>query len=288
MWQNLFNFFNQGWVGSLAGIIGILVGAVGIFSYKISRSTAKPSYQKSSLRLLGRNENNLPSDVTVLFKGEEVDRLTKTTLIFWNNGTEVLSGEDVVESDPICISLKDGESILSHKILKKTKDANEIKIIKDDENSKQIWVTFSYLDPEDGATLELLHNSEDLYPEISGTIKGLPNGFKDLGRVYPSRIPIRLINSNKLLRIVFGRPKLMAIQMMFVGIAMIVLGLLPQEARELLGVESLTESSEDKLNFDTSWVFIILGVFYTATSAPILWLWRKKYPKSLEIEEVEP
>lgn len=288
MRQNLFNFFNQGWVGSLIGILGFLLGAAGIFSYKISRSTAKPSYQKSSLRLLGRNENNLPRDVTVLFKGQEVDRLTKTTLIFWNNGTEVLSGENVVESDPICISLRDGETILSHKILKKTKDVNEIKITKDDENSKQIWVTFSYLDPGDGVTLELLHNSEDRYPEISGTIKGLPNGFEDLGQVYFDTIPIRLISSSKLLRIIFRRPKLTVILMMFVGIAMIVLGLLPQEARELLGVRSLTENSEDKLNVDTSWLFIIVGLVYIATSAPILWFWRKKYPKSLEIEEVEP
>jgi hypothetical protein len=48
--QEILNFFNQGWVGSLIGLIGIVLGGLGIVSYKISKSIAKPAYQRSSLR----------------------------------------------------------------------------------------------------------------------------------------------------------------------------------------------------------------------------------------------
>ena len=63
------NFFEPGWIGVLFGIIAIILA---VYNHVKRRSTAKPSFQKSSLRLLGRNENNLPREVTILFRGEEV------------------------------------------------------------------------------------------------------------------------------------------------------------------------------------------------------------------------
>ena len=74
--QGVFDFLNQGWVGSLVGIIGVIVG---LFLYKRSTRTATPAYQKSSLRLLGQNEDILPEEVTVFFKDEEIARLTSVS-----------------------------------------------------------------------------------------------------------------------------------------------------------------------------------------------------------------
>ncbi|WP_089724175.1 hypothetical protein [Candidatus Thiosymbion oneisti] len=284
MWQDVFQFFNQGWVGSIIGIIGIILGGIGIFSYKISKSIAKPSYQKSSLRLLGRNDDNLPKDVTILFKGKEVDRLTKNTLILWNNGTEVLNGEDIISSDPLRISFKDGENILSYKILKKTKDVNGFQLKVKEESPHELYFNYSYLDPGDGVSIEVLHDSKERYPELKGTIKGLPKGFEDLGRVYTNSIPNRIIKPTSLIAILFGHRKLVFLWAILIGIGMIILGLLPQEIRDLL----LTESGENKPKIDQSSLFVILGLFYAAMPASVLWLRRKKYPKLLEIEEIEP
>ncbi len=36
--EEIFEFFNQGWIGSLIGVIGIILGVIGIFSYRISKS----------------------------------------------------------------------------------------------------------------------------------------------------------------------------------------------------------------------------------------------------------
>ena len=130
--QEIFSFFDQGWVG-------ILIGAtVAVFFFLKNRRAAKPSFQKSSLRLLGENRNNLPDEVTVLFNGREVDRLTKTTLILWNNGNEVLKGEEAVDTDPLRISFNEGDHILSYKKLGKTKEANKFSVSRDKEKFSSI------------------------------------------------------------------------------------------------------------------------------------------------------
>ena len=185
--QGVFDFLNQGWVGSLVGIIGVIVG---LFLYKRSTRTATPAYQKSSLRLLGQNEDILPEEVTVFFKDEEIARLTRTILILWNNGSEVLYGDKIVAKDPIRISFDAGDTILGFRILKRSTDVNDFSVRKDNPNPHQLTVSFSYLDPGDGASVELLHDSEKRYPEVRGSIMGLPKGFKDLGIVSTEDTPL--------------------------------------------------------------------------------------------------
>lgn len=280
---DFFAFFNQGWVGSLIGIIGIILGIFGIFSYRISKSVAKPSYQKSSLRLIGRNEDNLPKYVTVTYKGNEVDRLTKTTLTIWNDGTETLDGSDVVDSDPLLISFKENDKILSYKILKKTKEANAFSLIKCEAFTNKLRLEFEYLDPKDGVVIELLHDSEERYPEFSGTIKGLPSGFVDQGRVMQRKRN----NYKGPLKILLDRPKLNFVPAIMIGLVMTLFGLLPQEARDFI-VGFFPESSTQKSIEHQPIFFVVLGVTYAAIPAFALWVRRKKYPKQLDVSEIEP
>jgi hypothetical protein len=279
MIENIFNFFNQGWVGSLIGLVGIILGAIGIFSYKISRSTAKPSYQKYSLRLLGRDEDNLPNDVVVTFKGKEVERLTKTTIVLWNNGTEVLKGESVVGSSPIAASFPDDTNILSYKILKTTKEANNFNVSRSNDSSNTLQIEFSYLDPKDGAVIELLHDSKERYPVINGTIMGHPNGFEDLGKVATNRA----VKAKYPLNIILGKPKLVLGAAIILGLGMTVIGLLPEEL-----VKILIKEKEDKTLLDSQSFFIVMGLLYALLPASLLWMRRKRYPKNLDVEEVEP
>lgn len=278
--QELISFFNQGWVGSLLGFVGIIVGALGIFSYKISKSIAKPCFQILSLRLLGRNEDNLPKEVTVLFKGKEVDRLTKTTLILWNNGTEVLDGKDVIPSDPIQIAFDTDDNILSYKILKRTKEVNNFRLIKSEEHPHQIMVNFDYLDPNDGVVLEMLHNSKKRYPKITGTIKGLPKGLLDLGTVYPSK---QYKSKSPLVTLLNHRKKIYG-SAIFVGLSMVIFGFLPQELRENI-FNSLRKSDDTMLTEPI--FFVVFGLLYASMPVFFLWSRRKKYPKQLEFDEIE-
>ena len=235
-------------------ILGLIIA---VFLYKKSRRAAQPSFQKASLGLIGKDENNLPDEVTVLFKERKVDRLTKTILILWNNGNEVLKGEDIVAQDQIKISFNEGDHILSYKKLRETNAVNEFSVSKDKDNSHQLLIEFSYLNPRDGISLELLHDSEDLYPKVQGSIMGL-DGFEDLGEleaddVMPFTLLERILNR----RIVYWIVGV-------IGLMFIVAGLPPQNLPD--------------------WVTLCLGLLFSATLVGLL-VGKKRYPKSLEITE---
>lgn len=281
--SEIFEFFNQGWVGSLIGVIGIILGIVGIFSYRISKSVPIPSYQKSSLRLIGREEDNLPKDVTVTYKGNVVERLTKTTLVLWNNGTETLDGSNIVEKDPLSISFESEDKILSYKILKQTKDTNTFSVHECSGFQNKLLFDFEYLDPDDGVVIELLHDSAQKYPTISGTIKGLPEGFIDQGRVLGQKRN----NLKGPMKIILERPKLLFGTAIALGLGMVVFGILPNEAREFIA-GLLSESSTQKTIDQQPLFFIVFGLLYASLPAFVLWSRRKKYPKQLEITEIEP
>ena len=250
--ENIINFLNQGWVSSVIGLI------IAVFLYKKSRRAAQPSFEKSSIRLFSKKENNLPDEVTVLFKKRKVDRLTKTILILWNNGAEVLDGERVVDKDPIKISFNKGDSVLSYKKLRETNAVNEFSVSKDKDNSHQLLIEFSYLNPRDGISLELLHDSEDLYPKVQGSIMGL-DGFEDLGELEADDVmPFTLLKR------IFQ--KIGYLMVMIIGLGYVVGGLSssPQE-----------------------WFLTCVGLLYIIALILFLWKKRKKYPKSLKITQIE-
>jgi len=281
--SEMFQFFNQGWVGSLIGVIGIALGIMGIFSYRISKSIAKPSYQKSSLRLIGREEDNLPSEVTVTYKGKVVERLTKTTLILWNNGSESLDGKNIVAADPLTLKFDEQDNILSYNIIKRTKDVNGFSIEKNENSPRELFLSFDYLDPDDGVVIELLHDSANKYPELTGTIKGLPNGFVDHGRVMEKRS----IKGKGVLGLLLNNHKFIFAVAIAIGLAFTIFGLLPQEWRDLM-LNTLPESEKQKSITEQPLFFIVFGLLYSSMPAFLLWLRRKKYPKQLEALEIEP
>ncbi|HHF2955190.1 TPA: hypothetical protein ACPJ0D_000317 [Vibrio diabolicus] len=275
--ESVFNFFNQGWVGSLIGVIGVIFGVVGMFSYKFSKSSAKPSYQAASLRLIGRDEDNLPEDVTVLYKGTEVERLAKTKLVIWNNGTEVLNGEDIVESDPLRVSFPVGSNILSYQVIKTTRDTNQFSLYKDESVENELYIQFSYLDPKDGATIEILHDSEERHPSILGTIKGLPKGLEYLGRFYTNKttnakFPINFLLSSR---------KLVLWVTIFMGILFFFGSLLPAEITKIVIEKDPTNDTALRV------ILGVTGFVYTVMPATLLWSRREKYPKVLSTNELE-
>lgn len=276
MLQQLFDIFNQGWVGSLIGFVGIVIGILGIFSYRISKSSGKPTIQKYSLRIIGKEDTEVEDDIEILYKGTKVDRLTKTIIVFWNNGTETIDGKDVVPTDPITFSFSDGEKIISQKIVKSTREVNNPKVSTPVGADNSAVIEFDFLDPNDGFTIEFLHTDTKRYPNYSGTIKGVPSGIYDAGRVIADSMP----TGKTPFGIIFkSRRKIMYLALI-IGLVAFSIGFLPSSIYEY--VDSIVKPSGSSGAFER-WFFIIFGATYSSLAAFVLWSGRRKYPRKLEV-----
>lgn len=267
MWDVL----NQNWVGALIGLIGL---GVAIYFYRTSKSVPKPAYQSQAFRILRRDEDNLPEDVSIRFKRTAVDRLTRTTIIFWNDGDKVLNGSDIVKDDPLLVSYPEGSKILSFALRKQTKDVHKFRLTRVPNESNKLSINFDYLDPKGGSAYEIIHDSENLHPEILGSIKGIPSGFKAVGTARGSYPPSSLLLPSFLRRrpASFRATLTLFLWMAFtVGILMVGFGM----SMELLDVRS----SDAELKI----IAIIVGITYTSMAASLLWLTRRRYPKHLDI-----
>ena len=121
--------------------------------------------------------------------------------------------------------------------------------------------SFDYLNVGDGAVIELLHTDEERYPRVKGTIRGLPKGVLNWGRFRTYRRPRTI----------------MIYTMIIMGVAIILVGLFAPNLREPV-------ASADPLPV---WVAVLVGLFYIAFPLFILRTNRRRFPKSLTIEDIE-
>lgn len=266
MFDQLISYLSIPWVGL---VVGSVIGIIGIFSPKIFKNKAIPAFQKASLRLIGTDEDNLPKNVEILFDGKKIDRLTRTNLIIWNNGNDVLRGSDVAFKDPLLITFSDGE-ILSYEINKITTEANNFELV-NTENSASIGFKFDYLNPKDGVNIGIVHTSTERHPKVSGSIKGIQKGFLDYGRV--------LFETNTFSNKPFFRkfkPIYFLITIVLIGIIMMYLGTFSSVERQVLLSFPFEDSESGSI------MMIVSGAIYALFGLVMIKNTFKKYPKELD------
>lgn len=271
--DQIFTFFNQGWVGSVIGLVGIPIG------YLIARHVrhkGNPCYQQSAHVLLGGGEDDLPSEVVIKYDGDDVKKLTRTSIIFWNHGTEMLNGEDIVQSDPLRLEFSDGVKILSAKIIKKTKVSNDFKLINKEGKENVLYLSYAYLDSKDGVSIEMLHDSPEKYPSFNGVIKGLPKGVFNFG-TYSS------LEYSKAVR--FAEKKLSFFSRYFIYMLLFFSGFFTVGFGVFIEffpekVKAINSSAEN----GGGYFYMVFGCIYLAIPIVILWNKRIKYPKVLKLD----
>ncbi|MEA0565284.1 hypothetical protein [Lysinibacillus irui] len=266
----IFNFFNQGWVGAVIGILGVLIA---IYTYKRTKVGPQLVYQWDSLKIIGKNEIT-PDEITIFYKGTKVPRVIKTTIIIWNSGTKTIEGNNVVRNDPLCLEFSETEEVIGASVLLRTKEVNEFEISTNAEKKNILKVHFEYLDPQDGATIEILHTDNKRYPNFKGTIKGMPKGIMESGN-----------NQSGITGIFSTQPAFVSIMSgnKFSLWTSFILGLVTVAISYLVPYffKDIKYLKEDF--FFTA--MLIAGCTYIIL--PILGLWssRRKYPKSLNLEK---
>ncbi|MBT2789183.1 hypothetical protein [Paraburkholderia strydomiana] len=169
-----------GWVGSIIGILGVVAAVI---TYFLTRQRSRFAYRTSGERLLGLTTEGLPPDITVQYRGQEIPRLTRTLVVFWNDGEKSVSGEDVVGSDPLRLRFADDARVLAATVLKQARNVCQVQARHNLAEPTDVEITFAFLDKNDGAVVEVLHTGKEREAAFLGTIKGLPKGLHDLGRL---------------------------------------------------------------------------------------------------------
>lgn len=172
--DQLIQYLGLGWVGSLLGIVGILLS---IWFYIKSVQRAAPVAAFESIRLVGTSKSALPEAVTVLYYDRRVPRVTRSHVRIWNSGNATLDGKSIASVDPVRLEVEDDSEFLSVIVTKKSRDVTQLsaEILRSSPNKAVI--NFDFLDPGDGAIIECLHTGNEISPTIKGVIKGIPKGI---------------------------------------------------------------------------------------------------------------
>ena len=248
-------FLNGG--GALIGVIGLILTLI---LYRASRIGPRPVFQCRALRIIEKDEKALRDKLEILFEGKSIPRLTETYIIFWNSGKAILDGEGIASDDPLRLKFSENAEVLRVRVLKVTRTANKFIAEINSSSQNEVIYSFDYLDPGDGATIEILHTAQERYPKVQGTIRGVPKGVLDWGLIPPYR-------SSALKKEIFS-----SIFPLFFGIFLIVSG--PSFFPPLV-----------------KWVMVGLGIFLVLSSSLLLLgnllFGRRRFPKVLATEDIE-
>ena len=242
------------------GVAGLLVGVAGlgiaVLMYKRPPKRTRLAYQQVVARYFDERDYALPDQAAMTYGDRQVKRLRKATVVLWNAGTEVLRGEDIVDADPVRLSVVDGR-VLSHRVVKTPDAANGLRLAPS-ECGNGFEIQYNYLNPSDGIVVELMHDGTAT--AIVGKVKGLKDGPEDWGGVSPNPPGIQY------LRFTFsvGLPTLAMLSIL----AFVALFLL---------------RSPDDLT-DVLWVMIAILPGFVALiwiEAASMWRLRRRHPKAL-------
>jgi hypothetical protein len=164
---------------ALLALIGVVLGVLGIVAaigaaWWFGRGSRVVT-QVSGTTLISAPDND---HIKVLYDHHQVRRVTQSFIWLWREGRGTVRGTDVVLADPVTINVPKGIRILNVSVAAQTNDTNNVKVVADSLDETRAVVTFDYLDPRQGAVIEVLHTGERPgETTLSGTIMGVPKGI---------------------------------------------------------------------------------------------------------------
>ena len=157
--------------GIILGFCGI---ALAIIFYLRGRRISEIRFDLSGVSLIEGLSGALEG-IEVKYKGTAQERITVSRFVFWNAGTETIRSTDFTD-DTLRISCKDSVSVLDHRIVDTNDETNKIEIDDTaaiDNEEISIGIRFDYLDSEDGAVIQIVHDGDERTGfRLAGSLKG--------------------------------------------------------------------------------------------------------------------
>lgn len=155
--------------GFIIGIVGLILAYV---FYRRGLREKRPLYAIFSNTLVQDLSKRIP-ELRITYDGVPQERVTVSTIYFWNQGREAIRQTDIPDGDPLCIEIAEGAEILSARIQDVTNKACDAIVARPVNSPRTVLLSFAFLDRNDGVTVSLVHNGKDKHPvAIKGTIIG--------------------------------------------------------------------------------------------------------------------
>jgi hypothetical protein len=178
-------------IGAVLGLLAIIVG--GVVAWWFARGP------RLVMQVSGSTLVSSPSDnrIRVLYKDSPVPRVTQSLVWLWREGRGTIRGSDVVSDDPIMLKVPDGEHVLEATLLVESRPTNGVSVAPaDGKPCTAVLVGFNYLDPRQGAVIEVLHTAKSPTDvEATGTIMGIPKGIARVATDVRVQMPVGLTGS---------------------------------------------------------------------------------------------
>jgi hypothetical protein len=173
-------------------MIGLIVGVLGIVA-AISAAWwfgrgPRIVTQASGATLLSVPDNN---HIKVFYDDRNVDMVTQSIIWVWREGRGTVKGSDVASADPVAVTVPSGTRILDASLLIQSMDTNNVEVKPHPSDETKAIVTFDYLDPRQGAVIEVLHTAETPTAVVlKGTIMGMPKGITPVRSGRTVQVPL--------------------------------------------------------------------------------------------------
>jgi hypothetical protein len=262
MLTTISNVLSQPWVGTVLGLASL---AAAIYFYLKSRKRSQLAYQRREVAIVGGGTTAFPSDVEIRYASHVVPRVTSSRFAIWNSGTETIDPHQFVESDKIRLQVSEGERILRADVVKTSRTVNDFRLEFSSDAPSSAVIIFDFLDPGDGALVDVVHTDARGSINITGTLRGLPKGLTDLGELVlvpkdPKKLRARRIKVTALF--------------LAIGAFLMIGGLFGHTIDKTLG----TDLSVEALRHWMGAVITLMGAFILSIPFIAMYMFRIRYP----------
>ena len=172
------------------GVAGIVFGFVTSYVFYIFQKRRRElCWSIDSVNLIEGN-SSLFEKLDIQYGGQKIENLTVSKIVLWNNGNETIDGKDIAIPPIILPRDEANTKILDAKIIKASTIGNGFEIHQKPDN-EFLAMQFDYLDPQQGAVIQVIHTGVSLLPlMIHGEVKGVKKiQFKSKRLDFGSQIP---------------------------------------------------------------------------------------------------
>jgi hypothetical protein len=137
-------------LGFIGTILTALFGIASVYFYLKTRRVKLPTFIVSRDVLQAKTHPN----VSISFGGQQIESLMRYRIIFYNGGQEEIRSADIPPKHPPSISFDQTIRLFSWQIIGVSRPEIDFHLSSDTNN--QITLQFSFLNPGDGAVIEVL------------------------------------------------------------------------------------------------------------------------------------